>query len=430
MKCNRGVNMAELKAGVGRSKITPKIGAELIGYVNRPSTGVHDDIHVRALVLDDGKTALALVSVELLWLQDSLIADIREAVAESCDLKPEQIFIWTTHTHSGPAPHHADDWTTPLHELIADAVVEAYEARQPAKLGVGFGQLYGYSINRRWLNRPIDPSVAVIRVDSADGKRLAVVGNYACHAVVMGYDSLLISGDWPGYSSRHLETFLGNGAVALFGQGGAGDINPLTETLRQQLNAGHPVEAIGELSQYYGAKDARDAYNIGDRGGGKFLECESLALAYNAEVLRVWRGIKPVADVPLWTKQLHIDGAVSADEPQARGMTDAHHSMLPIGKAAKMEIMLVGIGEALLCSQPGEVFSESSVEYRKVCQRMGVGYPILISYANGGYAYLPPANAFLEGGYEVGWALEIGVSRHLQDRIMSEVRATVAEHIK
>ncbi|MBC7812104.1 MAG: neutral/alkaline non-lysosomal ceramidase N-terminal domain-containing protein, partial [Burkholderiales bacterium] len=305
--------MAEaLKAGVGRSKITPKIGAELIGYVNRPSTGVHDDLHARALVLDDGKTALALVSVELLWLQDSIIADIREAVAESCDLKPEQIFIWTTHTHSGPAPHHADDWTTPLHELIADAVVVAYEARQPAKLGVGFGQLYGYSINRRWLNRPIDPSVAVIRVDSADGKRLAVVGNYACHAVVMGYDSLLISGDWPGYSSRHLETFLGNGAVAMFGQGGAGDINPLTETLRQQLNAGHPVEAIGELSQYYGAKDAPDAYNIGNRGGGKFLECETLALAYNAEVLRVWRGIKPTADVPLWTKQLHIDGAVSA----------------------------------------------------------------------------------------------------------------------
>jgi neutral ceramidase len=423
--------MAALKAGVGRSKITPKVGAELIGYFNRPgpSTGIHDDLHARAVVLDDGQTALALVSVELLWLQDSQIADIREAVSESCDLKPEHIFIWTTHTHSGPAPHNAKDWSTPLHELIADAVVEAYEARQPAKLGIGFGQLYGYSINRRWLNRPIDPSVAVIRVDAADGKPLAIVSNFACHAVVMGYDSVLISGDWPGYSSRQLEAYLGNGAVALFGQGGAGDINPLTETLRQQLNAGHPVEAIGELSQYYGQKNSPDAYNVGDRGGGKFLECESLALAYNAEVMRVWRGIQLRVDVSLWTKQIHVDGSVGPDEPRPTGMSDQHRSLLPINKADKMEIMFVGIGDALLCSQPGEVFSESSVEFRKVCQRMGVNYPILVSYANGSYAYLPPANAFLEGGYEVSWALRLGVSRHLQDRIMSEVRSVVAEHI-
>ena len=71
------------------------------------------------------------------------------------------------------------------------------------------GFLYGYSINRRWLDRPIDPSLSVIRVDEVDGQPLAIVGNYACHAVVLGYDNLLISGDWPGYASRYLENDFG-----------------------------------------------------------------------------------------------------------------------------------------------------------------------------------------------------------------------------
>jgi hypothetical protein len=424
--------MAELKAGVGRSIVTPRVGAQLIGYFNRPegSTGVHDDLNARALVLDTGDTVVALCSVEILWIWASIIAQIRQAVAARCPLKPENVFIFCTHTHSAAGPHVPTDWEgRSLVDRIADAIVMAYEARQPARLGFGFGQLFGYNINRRWLNRPTDPSVGVMRVDTIDGKPLAVVGNYACHAVVMGYDNNLISADWPGYGCRQLEAEMnalgGDNPVALFSQGGAGDVNPLTETVRQRLAAGHPVESIGEINSFYGRMDAGlpDAWNIGDRGGGTFTECETIGRAYSAEVMRVYRRIETRPDVPLWIERVIVNGASGPDEPPPEGLPEAYYAILTEVSEGNipMEIMLVGIGSAVLVSQPGEVFSETAVDLRKCGQQMGYAFPWLVSYANGAYAYLPPSNAFDEGGYEVSWARRYGLSRHLQERIMDAV---------
>ena len=431
--------MSELKAGVGRSVVTPRVGAHLVGYFNRPegSHGVHDDLYARALVLESGDTLLALCSVEILWLWASLIKQIRTAVAARCPLQPENIMIFCTHTHASAGPHVLDEWDVPLVNSIADAIVAAYNARQSAQLGFGFGQLIGYNINRRWLNRPTDPSVGVMRVDKQDGTPLAVLGNYACHAVIMGYDNNLISGDWPGYASRQLEQEMRRrgsaDAVALFSQGGAGDVNPLTETVRQRLAAAHPVGTIGDLTSYYGQFDIGlpDSWNIEDRAGGTFFECETLARAYSTEVLRVYGAIQPTADVPIWADRVIVNGAVEPDEPPAEGLPEAYYAILPELSASyiPMEIAVVGIGSALWVMQPGEVFSETAVELRKRGQQMGYAFPWLISYANGAYAYLPPANAFNEGGYEVKWARRYGLSRHLQDRIATTITPILEAHV-
>ncbi|MEO8609931.1 MAG: neutral/alkaline non-lysosomal ceramidase N-terminal domain-containing protein [Chloroflexota bacterium] len=426
--------MAELKAGIGKSIITPRVGAKLVGYFDRldGSKAVHDELMARALVLDNGEQIIAICGIELLWLWANIVTDIRATVAKRCGLKPENIMIACTHTHGGPAPHDAAHWDTPLVDLIADAIVAAYETRQPARIGFGFGQLIGYNINRRWLNRPADPSVGVIRVDKPDGSPLAVVGNYACHAVVMGYDNYLLTGDWPGYSSRLLEAEMGDGSLAIFTQGGAGDVNPLTETVRQRLAAGHPVGTIGELTSYYGEyrRDDPTTWNIEDRGGGTFLECETLARAYNTEVLRVWKAIKTETTVPIWIEKIIVDNAVGPDEPPSEGLPQEYENYVPEikGNTRPMEIMVVGIGPAVLVTQPGEVFSETAVALRKAGQQMGYGFPWLVSYANGSFAYLPPANAFEEGGYEVKWALRYGLSRHMQDRIADAVIPILKHH--
>src|SRR5258708_38496590 len=162
--------MAPLLAGVGRSIITPHDGVPMSGYTNRGlSHGVLDNLNARAIVLDNGTTRLALCSAELLWLRQEDIDNIRKAVAARCALNPTEIFVFSTHTHSGPVTHQPENWDYSLSERVADAIVTAYESRQPARLGNAFGQLYGYNINRRWINRPADPSIGVMRVDRADG---------------------------------------------------------------------------------------------------------------------------------------------------------------------------------------------------------------------------------------------------------------------
>jgi hypothetical protein len=424
-----------LQAGIAKSSLKPQSGTALIGYGKREtvSAGVHDDLFARAMVLDDGQTILALCSIEICYLRPHEVQAIRKQVSELCGLAPENIFISTTHSHSAPAPHEEKAWGIPFAETVAKTIVEAYHNRQAAKIGIGAGMLIGYNINRRWLDRPADPALGIIRVDTIKGEPLAILGNYACHAVVMGYDNLLISGDWPGYASRSLEGKFGDNFVALFTQGGAGDVNPLTETVRQRLAAGHPVQTIGELTTYYGQEliNTVDDWNIEDRAGGTFIECETIARAYVDEVLRIWKNIETQSNTGLWSEKVVVNAAVDEDEPPAQGLPSLLAKILPDADNIKLnfEISLFGIGDTVIVGHPGESFSESSIALRKHCQQMGYRYAMLISYANGSYGYLPPENAFAEGGYEVGWPLSLGISRRTQNRIDVAIEPILQKHL-
>jgi hypothetical protein len=264
------------------------------------------------------------------------------------------------------------------------------------------------------------------------------LGNFGNHAVVMGYDNQYVSGDWPGLSSARLEAEMGNGFVALFTQGGAGDVNPLTETVRQQLAAGYPVEAIGSTSTLYGSdvKGHPNGWNIGDRGGGAFIEAETIALAYDAEVMRVWRAIDLRDSAHLWVETVMVDAAPASDEPPipddppVRAIRERFQRIFASASesAFRMEVMLLGIGDAILVGHPGETFSENAVALRKTGQQMGIAYPLLISYANGWLSYLAPENAYAEGGYEVAVARSMGLSRRVQDRIMTAIMPYLQAH--
>jgi len=58
---------AEFRAGAATSNITPPIGLPIIGgFSPAPSTHIHDELNARCLVLDDGRSKLALVVCDLL----------------------------------------------------------------------------------------------------------------------------------------------------------------------------------------------------------------------------------------------------------------------------------------------------------------------------------------------------------------------------
>ena len=66
------------RAGAATSNITPPIGAEVIGgFVPFPSKHVHDELHARCLVLDDGRTKLALVVCDLLGIHRVVSGEAR-----------------------------------------------------------------------------------------------------------------------------------------------------------------------------------------------------------------------------------------------------------------------------------------------------------------------------------------------------------------
>jgi neutral ceramidase len=412
------------RAGVAKVELSPAAGrAELVGYVNRdgPACGVHDPLFVRALVLETPAAGpVAVCSVELCYVGEDVVAASRARIARDAGIPADRVFVSATHTHSGPHDVDPRCWPEGLDGVIAAAVGRACAGLRPACVGAGWGMVHGVAMNRRRFEDPVDPAALVVRVDDDGGRPLGLYCGFGCHAVVLGPDNRLVSGDWPGSCSRVLEARLGG--VALIGQGACGDVNPLTADVHGRLREGGAVAATAADTWYYGA--AGGTRRIGDRTGGGFEEAERLGRVIAEEALRVHDGIQTQEITGIRTRRIAVPAGATEHAAVGPGHQARDGGLLPrAGAAEPLEIMTVALDGpgVLLVGQPGEVFADTGARLRRSLRRAGARAPFVVGYANGWRGYLPPADAFPDGGYEVDWARLIGLSETLQADIAAAV---------
>ena len=222
------VKAPQLRAGVAVVDITPPEASLPKGYDR-----VHDHVYARALVLDDGRTRAALVTVDAGAITEETWQAVSAQVSNGLGIPANQLIITATHTHSAPAAAGER-----VNGMIVDAIRRAGAAPVPARISYGTGESY-INVNRniidrktnRWWEGPnrdgaSDKTVAVVYVETLAGAPLAVLYNYAVHAVLLGQLDQ-ISADLPGAASAYIERSLGNGAIALWSEGAAGDQNPI-----------------------------------------------------------------------------------------------------------------------------------------------------------------------------------------------------------
>ena len=113
---------------------------------------------------------------------------------------------------------------------------------------------------------PVDPEIGVLRFDAEDGQTLAVVYNFACHPI-LGVPSGGNTADLVGFASKAIEESLGEGSMAFFLQGCAGDINPV---LYKEVARPHDAEPLGNRLGLSTLKALRKI-RCGDTGGLKVL---------------------------------------------------------------------------------------------------------------------------------------------------------------
>ncbi len=217
-----------LRAGASRIDYTPR-GAQL------PSnfTGVLDPIYVRSVVLDNGRTRAALVAIDAGAMPTDLYQKVSARAAAELKIPANQLLMSASHTHS--VPFRLDG---SVEEVILRSLRESIARLQPARVAWGTGVSF-INVNRdrvdpktsRWWEGPnyegtSDKTVAVLRIETPAGAPIAVYYNYAVHGVITGTLDM-ISGDIPGAASRYVEESLGDGAVALWTSGAAGDQNPI-----------------------------------------------------------------------------------------------------------------------------------------------------------------------------------------------------------
>ena len=387
--------MAELRAGVGRASLTPAIGASLVGFSGRASgcTSVHDDLYVTALVLDCSGEKIAVVSCDLLAVHPDIVAQVRELVRSSTGIPADCTAVCCSHTHSGP-PGYATERVHPIDRayaaylpyMLAGAVRRAHSNLAPALIGHGAATA-SIGINRREVvgegrtilganpDGPVDPEVGVLRVDSRDGVPLATLLNYACHPVVLGPASTVVSADFVGRTREVVEAE--TGAPMLFLQGACGDINPLGGVTNDYEN------------------------------------CIALGTVLGMEAVRVHRAITPrQGDVRLATNTFDLElplrpfprqEAAPTLSAELQDVRDREFSwVVPTGETGpRMEVQTLAIGDLGLAMVAAEPFAETGIAVKS---NSPWARTFFVGYANGCIGYVPTADAYPNGGYEVNEA--------------------------
>ncbi len=415
-----------LSAGVASAIITPPVGTPMEGYSARQgvSQGVHDDLHARALVLDDGATTVALVSCDLLGVDRRLVAQARALAAETTGIEPSNILIAATHTHAGPVGLRLDV-NEALVQLtarhIAGAIAMAHRARRPAVLKVGRTQVDSVAQNRRAPDWPVDTSLTVLLLDDPDPLRppIAAAVNFACHATVLYHTNLLLSADYPGAAVRTIERVF-PGLGALFFNGACGNVNPvwIAQEFAETERVGAIVGAaaarlIGELRPLGVGQQAHnirwDEHLAQPVTAGELIEDVRLR-ATSRHVDLPLKAYRSQDEYEASLRELEGRLAGATGEERRRVMAQVTRLRTEVGVATRMrslgdrllhpELMAVSFSpEVALLGLPGEWFVETVAEIR---EQTGLPYLPVACYANHYIGYVVPAPAYDEGGYEPG----------------------------
>jgi hypothetical protein len=217
-----------LQAGAAAVKITPSLTRPvyIAGYeLNRVAESVHDDLWARALVLDDGTTRMAVVSLDLVGVSNQRVSKFRERIRS---VPNENVLIACTHVHSGPdslglwGPNFTTTGVDPLYmdrlsDRIAAAVDLAATSLRPVRLTAGSTTVPdGLMHNSR---EPIqDKELTALRFQAEDGLTVATVINYGGHPEIN--KSKALTSDYVGPLRDAVEQRFGG--VALFLNGALG----------------------------------------------------------------------------------------------------------------------------------------------------------------------------------------------------------------
>jgi len=377
---------ATLRAGAARVSITPAPDAALpmSGYAGRTEgfKGIHDDLNVRAIVVDDGATRAAIVACEVIGIAHGMADRIIERVARETAIPHDNILVAAVHTHAAPAigtydeaaegdtARRRDEYVGKFQDAVVEAVREAKANLQPARIGFGTGKA-NVNMNRRapdadggWMlgNNPdgvSDKTVAVIKLETSSGQPIAILSNYAVHGTVLGQGNLQISSDLPGATARVVETHYGDGVVSPWTSSAAGDQDPI--------------------------------YRVGT----DFRNVAALGRLLGNEVIRVADGIKT-------TNRAHIRAAQQVVScPGKRTVQNPgpnREYRIEDTDPVPIRLSLLVINDVAIAGVSGEVLTNIWLRLKR---ESPFNRTLMITHCNGSSGYLPDDAAYDQVSYEI-----------------------------
>jgi len=436
-----------LRAGAATSNITPPLGTLIVGgFAPYPAQHINDELHARCLVLDDGKTKLALVVCDLLGLHRSVSIEARRLIHEATGIPPENVMVSATHTHSAGtalgfsryvSEQKLDDYQLFVARKIADGVRRAANLLRPAEVTFGRVDTKDFLVNRRWMVRegkgqpspfgkieraaknttsnnpsftepagPTDQVLSFFALREPGGAPISVYAAYSAH---YAGDSgpAHISADYFGFFCEALKRLQQSPEgsppfVALLANGTSADLALSPEKFPHSAARKVPYSRsraiANDLAGKVQAELVRAKWQSSAELGARFREAgiawrtvepELLAWAKDIEARapRVAGGNLPVgakfATTPDFVTKVSYAGRVQL--------------LASAAQPAKVPLQVLRIGDICIGSTPCETFAEIGLEFKK---RSPFAQSFMVEINHGYIGYLPTPRHFELGGYE------------------------------
>jgi neutral ceramidase len=429
-----------LYAGVARTDITPPIGSRLAGHFYESlSTGIHDPLWAKALVLQQGNEKVSLVFCDLIGMTSDISVIARSRASARTGIPPENILIAATHSHTGPLyygfqydyfhqkalrlhgedPHEKVNYGDFLVDKLVAVIVQAYGELGPVEVQVGVGRQEGISFNRRYhmkdgtvvfnpgpLNPdivgptgPIDPDVGILLLRHANtGEYKGGLTVFAMHADGVG--GTKISADYPYYLAKTLKRKFGRNFISAFAVGPSGDINHVN------VHKDDPIYSASQPRRF-GTVLGRTVINevsklktvmqpaLALRSGRIALP---LHVPRKTQIDSAKRMIHDLYEVRESGEYIARAGGESGNFLKRVEMSK-YMSLEGKGESIMAEVQVLRIdAETAIVGLPGEIFVELGLSIKK---RSPFKNTLIMSLCNEKMSYIPTEKAFTEGSYEV-----------------------------
>lgn len=430
------------RAGAFAMDVTPTNFPVIVngGFLSQTADTAHDRLHVRWLVLDDGRNRVALGVLDTCVIPGEFADAVRTNAAQATGIPVEHIMISATHTHSAPSLMQClgteADPNYPAFALprIVQGLRRAVDQLAPARVGWTVVQAPKHTNTRVWIRRPdklltdpfgeltvranmhpgyqnpdtigpsgpSDPGLTLLAVRSPDGRPIAVLANYSMHY----FGAPAVSTDYYGLFAEKLGPLIGAtgaGFVAIMSQGTSGDQHWMdySQPRRDITIQSYADELAGIAANAYKSISFHDW----------------VPLRMREKTLRVATR-QPDEQRLAWARDLvqKMNGRPPSSQPEVYAREQLWLKENPV-RTVKLQALRVGkLGIAIW---PCEVFALSGL---KIKAQSPLQPTMNIELANGEEGYIPPPELHPLGGYNT-WAcrtagLETNAEPQLVDALL------------
>jgi hypothetical protein len=382
--------------------------------------GQEGKLQATAVLLDDGRTRLCLVAIDVLMMNRDFLDQAARQIERDASVSFDNVLINCSHTHHAPSTVTVHDYSRDEEfcRRTVDAIVAAaklaseratsnppsepiFRLSQEATVGQNSRQLLRdgriYWIGPRdgfvRPTGPFDPDLPVLAFRQPDGKLSGLLFNHSTHCI--GLRSPKKSPGFYGLAAQELTDDLG-GQVAFF-SGAAGSTHNLSLTcdemvqrmkaaVREGLDAATPMadSTLAAIRREFTFKVRRFDEEAEDRAVSEYVRTYAPREAENT--IRVFR--------------------------ESREKQRPHQ-----GEVRKTWLQVIRVGDVYFVGVPAEFFTKLGIEIKR---RSPHRYTFVCGLSNDYIGYVPDRAAFKLGGYQTWTGLHSFVAPGTGEAIVDE----------